>query len=291
MLKVLKSCSNCKVFEDIKDESSPTVPNDVARKDEIIPSEKLDQLKPNPVDNQNVVKEKKVIQVNPSNIEVPKIKVTSENGRSDTISPINVALGITAAGIKATEQIKQKKRVSLGVKASEQTELKQEAIDKQEKLQNTKSSNETTSHQISKPVDSAELTIPVSLQTKSELTSNDDSTHSKTSKTLQSPKTHLSSTKAINEFIGDVLYRFNYTAGFHGHEEEGDHSGNKRGSYFIIGRDNVRRGVIYVANENGFVPVVKYEKVSSAEAPHEDTEKNAGLRGYEFEWFHKSKSR
>lgn len=87
------------------------------------------------------------------------------------------------------------------------------------------------------------------------------------------------------------MYRFNYTAGYHGHNEEGANAGNKRGGYFIIGRDNIRRGVIYVANSNGFVPVVKYEKVSSEDAPHEDTEKSARLRGYEFDWFHKGRSK
>lgn len=229
--------------------------------------------------------------------DVPKMNVKSSSGTIASISPINVALGITSAGIKASEQIKSKlnerqEQKSLKIKADE-ANINRSSGSKanSEPIQSKqKALNEIPNQRISKPVSSVEVAIPVSLQTKSEQTvpiSTNDYIAGRTT----SAKTHLSSKKAINEFIGDVLYRFNYTAGYHGHNEEGDTEGNKRGSYFIIGRDNIRRGVIYVANANGFVPVVKYEKVSAAEAPHEDTEKSAGLRGYEFEWFHKGKSK
>lgn len=326
-LKVLKSCSDCKVFEkEVFDKSSPTAPESVAvttTGDKIytkninkgshnnVLSDGGDNNVLNDGGQKNVFNEKheqnvQIVstQIVPNNVVVPKLKLKSASGTIDAIFPINVALGISTAGIKASEQIrlKQNERQVLnnlkvktdgntaningpvGIRATEQAKLKHREID------DTKALNEIPSHQISKPVHAVELPIPISLQTKSEITvpvSTDD-IHSKT---LHSSKTHLSSKNEINEFIGDVLYRFNYTAGYHGHNEEGDSAGNKRGGYFIIGRDNIRRGVIYVANSNGFIPVVKYEKVSSAEAPHEDTEKSAGLRGYEFEWFHKGRSK
>lgn len=338
---MLKSCSNCKVFEkEVYDKLSRTSPESVAVIEDKIYTKSLNKGNVHNVLNNvghndvltegshnkilndgghnNVLNEgghkivlneqnvKKIIstQIVPNNVDVPKMKVKSASGTIDTISPLNIALGISTASIKASEQIqlKQKERQALndlkvksdgntaningpvGIRATEQAKLNYKEID------DTKTLNKIPSHQISKPAHAVEVAIPNSLQTKSEITvpiSTDD-IHSRT---LHSSKTHLSSKNEINEFIGDVLYRFNYTAGYHGHNEEGDSAGNKRGGYFIIGRDNIRRGVIYVANSNGFIPVVKYEKVSSAEAPHEDTEKSAGLRGYEFEWFHKGRSK
>lgn len=292
------------LVNDQYDKSSPTAPDAVAvtRKGEKIHPRNEDS--PNNVaiqqDKRNVAnKQSTRAQVVSSVADVPKIKVKSNSGTIDTISPINVALGITSAGLKASEQIKLKHNErqepkSLKIKANEANIDRPSGVKASPIQLKQKALNEIPIQQIPKPVSSAEVAIPpVSLQTKSVITvpiSSDDYINvGKT--TSQSTKTQLSSKKAINEFIGDVLYRFNYTAGYHGHNEEGDTAGNKRGSYFIIGRDNIRRGVIYVANADGFVPVVKYEKVSSAEAPHEDTEKSAGLRGYEFEWFHKGKSK
>lgn len=91
--------------------------------------------------------------------------------------------------------------------------------------------------------------------------------------------------KAMNSFLSDLVYRFNYTTTYHGHNEEGSRNGNKKGGYFSVGRDNVRRTVEYIANENGFQPHVKYELVNPAEAPNEVNDKNGILKGFEFKWF------
>lgn len=229
--------------------------------------------------------------------DLPKMRIKSNNGTIGTISPVNIALGISSAGIRASEEVKLKRKEMrkskdniIAPNHSGRSGNEVSLLQKNNEIDNTKTlTKPSSSHSITKPV--AQVTIPVSLQTKSEITVPVSTDHITSNTPSQSSKTHLSSTKAINDFIGDVLYRFNYTAGYHGHNEEGDSAGNKRGGYFIVGRDNIRRGVIYVANEHGFLPIIKYEKVSSEEAPHEDTEKSAGLRGYEFEWFHKGKSK
>ncbi|XP_058066014.1 protein lethal(3)malignant blood neoplasm 1 [Anopheles bellator] len=92
----------------------------------------------------------------------------------------------------------------------------------------------------------------------------------------------------IQHILNGLLYRFNYTAGYHGHHEEGDRQGNKEGGYYAIGRDGIRRGVSYKANEFGFQPHIKFEKVSPEETPREETEKQAGLKGFDFKWFYGS---
>ncbi|XP_058835584.1 protein lethal(3)malignant blood neoplasm 1 [Topomyia yanbarensis] len=89
----------------------------------------------------------------------------------------------------------------------------------------------------------------------------------------------------IQHILNGLLYRFNYTVGFHGHHEQGDRQGNKEGGYYAIGRDGIRRGVTYTANEFGFQPHIKFEKVSPEETPREETEKKAGLKGFDFQWF------
>lgn len=85
--------------------------------------------------------------------------------------------------------------------------------------------------------------------------------------------------------LGDMLYKFNYTAGFHGHNEQGDMDGAKNGEYFIIGRDNIMRTVKYTASKHGFVPSIRFGAVDVVMAPKPETEKEFGMRGYEFEWF------
>uniref|UniRef100_A0A182J9L7 Uncharacterized protein n=1 Tax=Anopheles atroparvus TaxID=41427 RepID=A0A182J9L7_ANOAO len=92
----------------------------------------------------------------------------------------------------------------------------------------------------------------------------------------------------IQHILNGLLYRFNYTVGYHGHHEQGDRQGNKEGGYYSIGRDGIRRGVSYKANEFGFQPHIKFEKVSPEETPREDTEKQAGLKGFDFKWFYGS---
>lgn len=85
----------------------------------------------------------------------------------------------------------------------------------------------------------------------------------------------------------DLLYKFNYTSGFHGHHEKGYKNGAKVGAYFVNGRDGISRVVEYVADENGYRPKVKFINLGydSPDTPKEGTEKTFGLRGYEFTWF------
>lgn len=83
----------------------------------------------------------------------------------------------------------------------------------------------------------------------------------------------------------DLLYRFDYATDFQGHKEEGDHSGNKYGEYYSVGRDNVKRIVSYKANENGFMPQIRQQPISLNELRQYD-ESNNKLRHHNFEWFY-----
>ncbi|XP_037905964.1 uncharacterized protein LOC119648340 isoform X2 [Hermetia illucens] len=85
-------------------------------------------------------------------------------------------------------------------------------------------------------------------------------------------------------FVG-LLYKFNYTVGYHGHHEKGDFVGSKDGGYYFVGRDGLRRDVEYVANDFGYQPYLTQEQVSDKDTPKEGSEKEAGLKGYEFRWF------
>jgi hypothetical protein len=87
--------------------------------------------------------------------------------------------------------------------------------------------------------------------------------------------------------ITDLLYKFNYTVGFHGHYEKGLKNGAKVGGYFVNGRDGVSRIVTYIADENGFRPKVKFVRLdlNSDEVPKEGTEKTFGLKNFEFVWY------
>ncbi|XP_055373486.1 protein lethal(3)malignant blood neoplasm 1-like isoform X2 [Condylostylus longicornis] len=89
----------------------------------------------------------------------------------------------------------------------------------------------------------------------------------------------------MQDIINGILYKFNYTAGYHGHHEQGDHIGNKDGGYFSVSRDGYHRAVDYTANENGFQPYIKLRQAADNEVPKPETEKEAGLKGYEFKWF------
>jgi len=84
-----------------------------------------------------------------------------------------------------------------------------------------------------------------------------------------------------------LLYRFNYTIGFHGHHEQGDLAGNKKGGYFVNGRDGYGRKFTYIANEFGYQPRVTLEDLRGEETPRQETERDPkyGLKGYEFRWF------
>lgn len=271
------------------DKPSPPAPDAVAvtAKAEIPLVFLQNDIPNNKVNQQN----EKSIQLDKNNVET---KIKSNSGTVGTISPLNIVLGVSTTGIKATDQIKFNDKESEDDEISPLIDARfsidDDDIETSDKIKSKQKSSDGHDKNIPSRI-SGMNDIPIKSQTKLNTKSIED-TNQRTGKALQPPsKTVLSSKKAINEFIGTVLYRFNYTAGYHGHNEEGDSLGNKLGGYFIVGRDNIKRGVIYVANENGFIPMVKYEKVSSAEAPHEDTEKNAGLKGYEFEWFHKGKSK
>lgn len=84
-----------------------------------------------------------------------------------------------------------------------------------------------------------------------------------------------------------LLYRFNYTLGFHGHHEEGDRAGNKRGDYHFDGRDGLERRIEYTANEFGFQPNISLRELAADETPRQDAQvdERDGLRGFEFVWF------
>jgi len=89
--------------------------------------------------------------------------------------------------------------------------------------------------------------------------------------------------------IMKLLYRFNYTVGFHGHHEEGYRNGDKVGGYFVNGRNGISTQVKYIANEFGYQPNITFVPIGldSPDTPKEDTEKNYGLKGYAFDWFYK----
>ncbi|CRL02969.1 CLUMA_CG016948, isoform A [Clunio marinus] len=86
----------------------------------------------------------------------------------------------------------------------------------------------------------------------------------------------------MEKLMNGLLYRFNYTTDFQGHNEEGDRLGNKNGEYFSVGRDNIKRIVSYKANEFGFMPFIRQETIN----PQYYDENNNRLRGYNFEWFY-----
>ncbi|CAH1117694.1 unnamed protein product [Phaedon cochleariae] len=87
--------------------------------------------------------------------------------------------------------------------------------------------------------------------------------------------------------VTNILYRFKYTVGFHGHYEKGLKDGTKIGGYFINGRDGFSRVVTYVADENGYRPKFKLINLGldSVDTPKEDTEKTFGLKSFEFIWY------
>ncbi|XP_039965257.1 protein lethal(3)malignant blood neoplasm 1 isoform X2 [Bactrocera tryoni] len=89
------------------------------------------------------------------------------------------------------------------------------------------------------------------------------------------------SDSALGE-AGD-LYRFKYLLDYNGHRETGSHSGNKEGSFYAIGDDNVERTIEYIANEFGYQPRVRFRKLDAPVQAKENT-----LKDYEFVWFKKA---
>ncbi|XP_060518551.1 uncharacterized protein LOC132697233 isoform X2 [Cylas formicarius] len=94
--------------------------------------------------------------------------------------------------------------------------------------------------------------------------------------------------EGVNEKdVKDILYKFHYTVGFHGHYEKGLKNGAKIGGYFVNGRDGISRVVTYIADENGYRPKIKLINLGldSEETPKEATEKSFGLKSFEFVWY------
>lgn len=87
--------------------------------------------------------------------------------------------------------------------------------------------------------------------------------------------------------VTNILYKFKYTVGFHGHYERGLKDGTKIGGYFVNGRDGISRVVTYVADENGYRPKFKFINLGldSSDTPNEKTEKTFGLKDFEFVWY------
>ncbi|PSN41268.1 hypothetical protein C0J52_14340 [Blattella germanica] len=88
--------------------------------------------------------------------------------------------------------------------------------------------------------------------------------------------------------VMDLLYKFNYTVGFHGHNEEGYRNGDKNGAYFTNFRNGISERVKYVANEFGYQPNITFVPIGleSPDTPKEETEKDYGLKGYAFKWYY-----
>ncbi|CAD7004135.1 unnamed protein product [Ceratitis capitata] len=78
------------------------------------------------------------------------------------------------------------------------------------------------------------------------------------------------------------LYRFKYLLDYNGHRETGARNGNKEGSFYAIGDDNVERTIEYIANEFGYQPRVRFRKLDAPVQAKENT-----LKDYEFVWFKK----
>ncbi|KAK9502262.1 hypothetical protein O3M35_011062 [Rhynocoris fuscipes] len=90
----------------------------------------------------------------------------------------------------------------------------------------------------------------------------------------------------ISDLMG-ILYKFNYTLSYHGHNEIGNRAGEKNGSYFFNGRDGFGRNVKYIANEFGYQPNITLVDLSVDQTPKEETEKVlTKLLGNEFIWYY-----
>uniref|UniRef100_T1HRD2 Uncharacterized protein n=1 Tax=Rhodnius prolixus TaxID=13249 RepID=T1HRD2_RHOPR len=84
-----------------------------------------------------------------------------------------------------------------------------------------------------------------------------------------------------------ILYKFNYTLTYHGHNEMGNRAGEKNGSYFFNGRDGFGRDVKYLANEFGYQPNITLVELNINDTPKEETEKElTKLLGNEFIWYY-----
>ncbi|XP_055910793.1 protein lethal(3)malignant blood neoplasm 1 [Eupeodes corollae] len=80
---------------------------------------------------------------------------------------------------------------------------------------------------------------------------------------------------------GGPLYRFKYVLDYNSHREEGRIDGSKEGKYNTIDDDGIRRIIDYIANENGYQPHIKIERLPPNELPTGENK----LKEYEFLWF------
>ncbi|XP_055846574.1 protein lethal(3)malignant blood neoplasm 1 isoform X2 [Episyrphus balteatus] len=80
---------------------------------------------------------------------------------------------------------------------------------------------------------------------------------------------------------GGPLYKFNYVLDYNSHREEGRIDGSKEGNYNTIDEDGIRRIIDYIANENGYQPHIKLERLPPNEVPTGENK----LKEYEFVWF------
>ncbi|RZF47718.1 hypothetical protein LSTR_LSTR005982 [Laodelphax striatellus] len=97
------------------------------------------------------------------------------------------------------------------------------------------------------------------------------------------------SKQSENKSSSNLLYEFNQTQSFQGQFEQGFVDNSKKGDYFVHDRDGVKRVVEYEANENGFQPHIRFEKITGSEVPIPETEKDVNeLKGVYFKWFYGS---
>lgn len=90
----------------------------------------------------------------------------------------------------------------------------------------------------------------------------------------------------LDDQLDGLLYKFKYAVGYHGHSEKGDRIGNKAGAFYSVGRDGFKRTIEYTADGDGFKPKILWERVPEDDIPREETEKELGLKEYEFKWFY-----
>lgn len=90
----------------------------------------------------------------------------------------------------------------------------------------------------------------------------------------------------LDNQLDGLLYQFKYAVGYHGHSERSDKVGNKAGAFYSIGRDGFKRTIEYTADGEGFRPKILWERVPEDDIPREETEKELGLKEYEFKWFY-----
>uniref|UniRef100_A0A182WKK8 Uncharacterized protein n=1 Tax=Anopheles minimus TaxID=112268 RepID=A0A182WKK8_9DIPT len=234
-----------------------------------------------------------------STLYVPPFKIVNKNdletvGGKTMASSMTTTTAASVSGTEPPQNVPQKLVEKSGKDAQDHpragggssenaTTNANASNDRRQPTKDGNKSNERTSTERKTPKEQNTQT-----HSRSEKPSKDDRTTSKKEKDDPMKLIEIHTANMIQHILNGLLYRFNYTAGYHGHHEQGDRQGNKEGGYYSIGRDGIRRGVSYKANEFGFQPHIKFEKVSPEETPREETEKQAGLKGFDFKWFYGS---